>query len=183
VVKVDPLRIEVIMPGSLFGSVAAGSVARVTPDLAGAATVNAKVTLVDNLLDAASGTFRVRLKLPNPGASIPAGLRCKIDFTAATKPDASTPHETGAGTSLNPVSPRIGFAAGAKPGIRSARKPRADNNLIPVSRKIGFAAGTRPALRHSGKTPAGASEIPLRLKLDLILSTPRDTGAPSRDEI
>lgn len=83
VAKVNVLRVEVIMPGGLFGSVASGSMATVTPGLPGAAPVSARVTLVDKLLDPASGTFRVRLELPNPGAAIPAGLRCKIDFSAA----------------------------------------------------------------------------------------------------
>lgn len=103
VAKVDPLRIEVIMPGALFGSVDANSVALVTPSLAGAAAVSAKVTLVDKHLDAASGTFRVRLELPNTDASIPAGLRCKIDFTAEAGPGKLPPKKTGSGTSLNPA--------------------------------------------------------------------------------
>ena len=103
VAKVDPLRIEVIMPGALFGSVAEGSEALVTPSLAGATAVSAKVTLVDKNLDAASGTFRVRLELPNPDASIPAGLRCKIDFAAEIGPSKLPPKKTGSGTSLNPA--------------------------------------------------------------------------------
>ena len=44
--------------------------------------VTATVTLVDKVLDAASGTFRVRLTLPNPGDAIPAGMRCKAEFAA-----------------------------------------------------------------------------------------------------
>jgi membrane fusion protein (multidrug efflux system) len=40
----------------------------------------ATVTIVDRVADAASGTFRVRLTLPNPDLAIPAGLRCGIKF-------------------------------------------------------------------------------------------------------
>ena len=56
------------------------------------APVPATVSLVDKVLDAASGTFRVRMLLPNPDGRIPAGLRCKVEFNApaltATKPAA-----------------------------------------------------------------------------------------------
>lgn len=107
VAKVDPLRVEVIMPSALFGSVKEGSMASVTPNMAGAAAVSAKVTLVDKILDAASGTFRVRLELPNPDASIPAGLRCKIDFAAETGPGKLPPNKTGTETSLNPATFRM----------------------------------------------------------------------------
>lgn len=120
VAKVDPLRVEVIMPSALFGSVATGSIARVTPDLAGAAAVSAKVTLVDKILDAASGTFRVRLELPNPETSIPAGLRCKIDFAAATGPSKLPSPKTGAGTSLKPVRLKLD---GELPTPREANAP------------------------------------------------------------
>jgi hypothetical protein len=36
--------------------------------------------VVDQVLDAASGTFGVRLALPNPGQQLPAGIRCKVQF-------------------------------------------------------------------------------------------------------
>lgn len=106
VVKLDSLRVEVIMPSSLFGSVVVGSMARVTPELAGTSAVTAKVTLVDKILDAASGTFRVRLNLPNPDTRIPAGLRCKIDFAATTEPNKLSSPQAGADTKLKPVKPK-----------------------------------------------------------------------------
>jgi hypothetical protein len=40
------------------------------------------VTVVDRVFDAASSTFGVRLELPNPDYSLPAGLRCRIRFLA-----------------------------------------------------------------------------------------------------
>ena len=39
----------------------------------------AKVSVIDRVIDAASGTFRVRLELRNPNHAIPAGLRCRIE--------------------------------------------------------------------------------------------------------
>jgi len=38
------------------------------------------VTVVDRVIDAASGTFGVRLDLPNPDLSIPGGLPCEIQL-------------------------------------------------------------------------------------------------------
>jgi hypothetical protein len=51
------------------------------------------VTVVDQVLDAASGTFGVRLALPNPERQLPAGIRCKVLFEAreAASVDATPP--------------------------------------------------------------------------------------------
>ena len=40
----------------------------------------ARVTIVDEVIDAASGTFSVRLELPNRDYEIPAGLKCAVRF-------------------------------------------------------------------------------------------------------
>lgn len=96
VAKVDPLRVEVILPSTAFGMIPLGTTARIVPEMPNATPIAAKVTLVDQVLDAPSNTFRVRLKLPNPGAVIPAGLRCKADFAEITKPDKTLPAIAGA---------------------------------------------------------------------------------------
>jgi multidrug efflux pump subunit AcrA (membrane-fusion protein) len=36
----------------------------------------AQVTVINPIVDSASGTFRVRLELPNPQYRIPAGVTC-----------------------------------------------------------------------------------------------------------
>ena len=43
-------------------------------------THTARVKVVDPVIDAASGTFGVRLELPNPNYRLPAGLKCKVRF-------------------------------------------------------------------------------------------------------
>jgi RND family efflux transporter MFP subunit len=78
--QLNPLNIEVITPAAMFGTIRAGmkgavSLAPHFPD-----TYNAKVVVVDKLIDPASGTFWVRLQLPNPGNKIPAGIRCNVKF-------------------------------------------------------------------------------------------------------
>lgn len=80
VAVVDPLRVQVVVPSSLYGRIQMGATASIVPELANATPVSARVILIDKMLDSASNTFRVTLKLPNPGATLPAGLRCRADF-------------------------------------------------------------------------------------------------------
>ena len=76
--QLDPLRVEVFVPVSLLNKMHVGMEAQVFPEAPVGGTYAAKVTVVDKVLDAASGTFGVRLELPNPDYKLPAGLRCKI---------------------------------------------------------------------------------------------------------
>jgi len=80
IAQLDPLRVEVIVPVSKFGTITNGMRAEVTPELAKKRKYIAEVTIVDKVIDAASGTFGVRLELPNPGNFIPGGLRCSLTF-------------------------------------------------------------------------------------------------------
>lgn len=77
--QVDPLNVEVILPAAYFGKVRVGLTAEVTPE-APSGTFLARVTVVDPVIDAASGTFRVRADLPNPRREIPAGAKCRVRF-------------------------------------------------------------------------------------------------------
>ena len=78
--RIDPLYVEVVAPAALFGRIRVGASAQVTPDgLSQQKPYAAKVSVIDRVIDAASGTFRVRLELRNPNHAIPAGLRCRIE--------------------------------------------------------------------------------------------------------
>jgi RND family efflux transporter MFP subunit len=105
VAKINPLRVEVIVPAALFGTVQKGMLAKVTPELPNASAVDARVVLVDRLVDAASNTFRVRAELPNADASIASGLRCKAEITA--QPAADPAPETPAGVQKQKVNLRM----------------------------------------------------------------------------
>jgi len=74
--RIDPLRVEVFVPVSLL--VTPGSRALVIPEPPANTPRWAHVTVVDKVVDAASGTFGVRLELPNPGNQLAAGLKCKV---------------------------------------------------------------------------------------------------------
>ena len=78
--QIDPLRVEVIVPVSAFGKISVGQRAIVQPEEPMVGNYQAKVTIVDLVADAASGTFRVALDLPNPDYSLPSGLKCMVQF-------------------------------------------------------------------------------------------------------
>jgi RND family efflux transporter MFP subunit len=82
VAAIDPLHVEVVLPAALFGSIRAGTWLSVAPELPGVPARQAKVVLVDRLIDGPSNTFRARLELPNAGYEVPAGVRCKVDLNA-----------------------------------------------------------------------------------------------------
>ena len=83
IASLDPLRVEVILPARLFGTITEGDVARVYPELDADSALVSTVDVVDAMLDSRSGTFGVRLKVSNPNNKIPAGQRCHITFGPA----------------------------------------------------------------------------------------------------
>ncbi len=78
--QIDPLRIEVIVPVSAFGRIQIGQRAIVQPEAPMTGNYQAEVAIVDRVADAASGTFRVALDLPNSDYSLPSGLKCMVQF-------------------------------------------------------------------------------------------------------
>lgn len=78
--QIDPLRVEVFVSTSYYGRIHTGSRAEVRPEQPVGGVYTAIVTVVDRVLDAASGTFGVRLALPNPDLLLPAGIACKVVF-------------------------------------------------------------------------------------------------------
>jgi membrane fusion protein (multidrug efflux system) len=78
--RIDPLYVEVIVPAEKFGMIKKNDRAEVSLDVPKQLEYNASVVIVDRVIDAASGTFGVRLILPNPDYLLPAGLKCKVKF-------------------------------------------------------------------------------------------------------
>ena len=81
IASIDPLNVEIIAPVALFGKIKEGMKAIVKPEEPIGGKHTAKVVIVDLVLDAASGTFGIRLQLPNRKYKLPAGLRCQVDFS------------------------------------------------------------------------------------------------------
>lgn len=80
-VQIEPLRVEVVLPLAAFGKLKTKTTAEVMPE-GFEGKLAATVTVIDSVFDSASGTFGVRLELPNAGGKVPAGIRCKVDFPA-----------------------------------------------------------------------------------------------------
>lgn len=78
--EVDPLHVEVILPVTMYGRIKNTQRALVMPEQPVGGSYEAVVKVVDRVIDAASGTFGVRLQLPNPNYRIPAGIKCRVRF-------------------------------------------------------------------------------------------------------
>ena len=80
IAQIDPLRVEVVVPVSMFGTIQAGQKAIVRPEAAIGGRYESTVHIVDPIINAASGTYRVTLLLPNPEHKLTSGLRCEVNF-------------------------------------------------------------------------------------------------------
>jgi RND family efflux transporter MFP subunit len=80
IADISTLHVETLLPLEALGKVRPGLEAMVTlePPLGG--RYPAKVKVVDRVIDAASGTFGVRLELPNHKLELQAGVKCKVAF-------------------------------------------------------------------------------------------------------
>lgn len=90
--QIDPLNVEVFVPISRYGTISSRMPAEVMPEPPVGGLYLARVQVVDRVFDTASGTFGVRLELPNPDYKLPAGLKCRVRFLppdeAAEQPEA-----------------------------------------------------------------------------------------------
>lgn len=80
VARIDPLYVEVVSPVANFGKVKKGMKVKVIPESPVGGEFIAEVAVVDRVIDAASGTFGIRLVLSNKKYRIPAGLKCLVLF-------------------------------------------------------------------------------------------------------
>lgn len=78
--QLDPLTVTVFSPMSLLGKITLGMDAKVKPESPVGGEYTAKVTVVDSIIDIPSRTFGVQLELPNPDYTLPAGLKCQVEF-------------------------------------------------------------------------------------------------------
>ena len=88
IAQVDVLNVEAILPAAVYRQVQRGATATVRPEVPVGGEYTATVEIVDLVVDAASGTFGVRLQLPNADLAIPAGFRCRVELPGV---DAASP--------------------------------------------------------------------------------------------
>ena len=80
--KVNPLKVELIAPTEYFGLISQGMEVDIYPEQPANQVFTATVTIVDQLIDPASGSFTVRMELPNPDEQLVGGVNCiaRFDF-------------------------------------------------------------------------------------------------------
>jgi RND family efflux transporter MFP subunit len=93
--QVDPLRIELVASTEYFGLIKEGMQAKVHTERPTNKTVTATVAFVDQLIDPASGSFSVRMSLPNPDDQLIGGVNCiasfSFDLPASSNSSANPP--------------------------------------------------------------------------------------------
>ena len=90
IAQIDPLKVDIVVPASLFGAIKLGQRASVSARSVQGHHV-AAVTMVDKAIDPASATFVVRVDLPNPSHSIPSGTRCSAQLDGIAQPAMPRP--------------------------------------------------------------------------------------------
>ncbi len=81
IAQVNPLSVELVLPDIYIGKILEGATAQVYIQLPENKTLEAKVVIVDDVIDAASSTFGVRLELSNSDLTLSAGVKCQVIFT------------------------------------------------------------------------------------------------------
>lgn len=80
IVSIDPLYVEGVAPVECYGTIKEGSKAQVMPGEPVGGSYKSTTAIADKVIDAASGTFGVRLELPNSDRELPPSLRCMVRF-------------------------------------------------------------------------------------------------------
>jgi len=106
---IGTLYVEVLMPIDAFDKLGAGQQVEVLPEAPIGGRYMATLQVIDRVFDAASGTFGVRLELPNPDFKLPAGIKCKASFPAIGG-SASTSAPPAPRAAGKPVPARTGKA-------------------------------------------------------------------------
>lgn len=117
IIALQKLKAELVLPAAQFGTVREGMSATVLPDVINGKNALAQVSQVDRFVDAASGTFRARLQINNFDKQVPAGVKCKVEFS----------NSAAAATPKLPAQPVATIPAGSKPNAQkvSVKRPKA----------------------------------------------------------
>jgi len=78
--QLNPLYVETIVPANHWGKIKKHMKAVILPEIPLKGDFEGMVKIVDQIIDAESGMFGVRIELPNPDYTLPAGLKCRLYF-------------------------------------------------------------------------------------------------------
>lgn len=76
----NPLHAEIVMAAELYGEIEKGMKVEIMSEGKLNNTYSGVVSIVDQIIDAASGTFGVQVEIQNKDLSIPAGLKCRVHY-------------------------------------------------------------------------------------------------------
>jgi RND family efflux transporter MFP subunit len=80
VADITILHVETLLPLEAFGKIKPGQMLEVFPEAPIGGSYKAKVKIIDRVMDTASGTFGVRMEIPNEDLKLPAGIKCKVSL-------------------------------------------------------------------------------------------------------
>ena len=106
--EIDILFVEVLLPADAYGKVTRGMAVEVVPEIPADTRHRATLKVIDRVLDAASGTFGVRLELPNPRHQVPAGIRCKASFPGIEAKGGQKPRPAASPQVRRQPAPKVG---------------------------------------------------------------------------
>jgi RND family efflux transporter MFP subunit len=78
--QTDPVRVEVVLPAARFGKTRVGDIVTIKPEPPFAGSYKAVVRVVDPVIDSGSGTFGIRLEIPNPKGAVLTGVKCSAEL-------------------------------------------------------------------------------------------------------
>lgn len=78
--QTDPVRVEVVLPAARFGKTRVGDIVTIKPEPPLAGSYKAVVRVVDPVIDSGSGTFGIRLEIPNPRGEVLTGVKCSAEL-------------------------------------------------------------------------------------------------------
>ena len=77
-IALDPLHAEVTLRAEAYRRVRPGMQAQLALGPPVGEVRPGQVSIVDRAIDSSSGTFRMRVVIPNPGLAMPSGMACRI---------------------------------------------------------------------------------------------------------
>ncbi len=166
--QLNPLYVEAIVPMEHFGKIHVGMAGEVVPETILKHPHRATVRVVDWMGNAASGTFGVRLELPNPDYRLPAGQKCIVRFLPGTEPSQAVVQQEQ--MRAEPL-PQPAFRDSELPVLApapqrlEANSMDTDETLEPLAMGSATAEADEQADAVDPGFPAGASEQ-LTLELD-----------------
>lgn len=85
IAQTQPLAVQAILPIRFFPQIKPGALAEVVPEKPFTRAIQARIKMVDRVIDSAAGTFGVVAEIDNARQELPGGIRCKLRITGLTR--------------------------------------------------------------------------------------------------